>query len=124
MAPLEEHPFDEWQSVLDVNLTGVFLTAREASRQMIDTGEGGTIVSTASIYGAVGSFAGTSTRPCQDSKHRSLSVQVGSDSIISQPANFGQIFFGIQSCDGARRVLRVLLVQSNFGVRLLTLKLI
>jgi NAD(P)-dependent dehydrogenase (short-subunit alcohol dehydrogenase family) len=61
MAPLNKHPFDEWQSVLDVNLTGVFLTAREASRQMIDAGEGGTIVSTASIYGSVGSFAGTST---------------------------------------------------------------
>jgi NAD(P)-dependent dehydrogenase (short-subunit alcohol dehydrogenase family) len=42
-----------------VNLTGVFLTCREAARAMRE-GDGGSIVSTASIYGHVGSFAGTS----------------------------------------------------------------
>ncbi|HNI27714.1 MAG TPA: SDR family NAD(P)-dependent oxidoreductase, partial [Leptospiraceae bacterium] len=30
---------DQWQSVIDVNLTGVFLTAREAAVQMINSGK-------------------------------------------------------------------------------------
>ncbi len=38
-----------WQKVLDVNLTGVMICAREAARQMIAEGHGGTIVNFASI---------------------------------------------------------------------------
>jgi NAD(P)-dependent dehydrogenase (short-subunit alcohol dehydrogenase family) len=37
-----------WQRVLDVNLTGVMLTARAAARRMIATGTAGTIVNIAS----------------------------------------------------------------------------
>lgn len=55
--PFPESPLDNWQRVIDVNLTGVWLTAREAARAMIRAGEGGRIVSTASIYGFVGGFA-------------------------------------------------------------------
>ncbi len=57
-APVAEYDLDEWRAVLDVNLTGVFLTCREAARAMRETG-GGSIVTTASIYGHVGSLAGT-----------------------------------------------------------------
>ena len=39
---------DRWRSVIDVNLTGAFLTAQRASRRMRDTG-GGAIVNIASI---------------------------------------------------------------------------
>ncbi len=38
-----------WQKVLDVNLTGVMISAREAAKQMIAEGHGGTIVNFASI---------------------------------------------------------------------------
>lgn len=38
-----------WQSVIDVNLTGVFLTGREAATRMITHGEGGVIVNISSI---------------------------------------------------------------------------
>ncbi|HKE93321.1 MAG TPA: SDR family oxidoreductase [Povalibacter sp.] len=40
---------DQWQAVIDVNLTGVFLGAREASARMIELGNGGVIISTSSI---------------------------------------------------------------------------
>jgi len=40
---------DQWQAVIDVNLTGVFLGAREAAARMIDLGHGGVIISTSSI---------------------------------------------------------------------------
>lgn len=39
----------QWQAVIDVNLTGVFLGAREAAERMIRLGNGGVIISTSSI---------------------------------------------------------------------------
>ncbi|QQD20873.1 SDR family oxidoreductase [Oceanospirillaceae bacterium ASx5O] len=39
----------QWQSVIDVNLTGVFLCGREAAVQMIKGGEGGCIINISSI---------------------------------------------------------------------------
>ena len=41
-------PTEFWQKVIDVNLTGVMLCAREAARQMVAEGHGGTIVNFAS----------------------------------------------------------------------------
>ncbi|MEM9603101.1 MAG: SDR family oxidoreductase [Pseudomonadota bacterium] len=38
-----------WQAVIDVNLTGVFLTGREAASRMVAHGEGGVIVNISSI---------------------------------------------------------------------------
>lgn len=40
---------DEWQKVLDVNLTGTFLAVQAAAKRMIAQGEGGSIVTIASI---------------------------------------------------------------------------
>lgn len=40
---------DQWRAVVDVNLTGVFLGAREAAQRMIGLGNGGVIISTSSI---------------------------------------------------------------------------
>lgn len=39
----------QWQQVIDVNLTGVFLCGREAARQMIEAGNKGVIVNISSI---------------------------------------------------------------------------
>ncbi|MGB3635924.1 MAG: SDR family oxidoreductase [Rubrobacteraceae bacterium] len=52
-----ETTLENWNSVIGVNLTGVWLTAREAAKAMIESGGGGKIVATASIYGFVGGFA-------------------------------------------------------------------
>ncbi|EPC03404.1 3-ketoacyl-ACP reductase [Litchfieldella anticariensis FP35 = DSM 16096] len=39
----------QWQQVVDVNLTGVFLCGREAACQMVESGQGGVIVNISSI---------------------------------------------------------------------------
>lgn len=41
--------FDKWQSVINVNLTGVFLCGREVAASMIESGSKGVIVNIASI---------------------------------------------------------------------------
>lgn len=53
LSPSVDMPIEEWKKVLDVNLTGVFLCARTAAREMIKE-KYGKIVNIASIYGAVG----------------------------------------------------------------------
>ncbi|MEO0996965.1 MAG: SDR family oxidoreductase [Pseudomonadota bacterium] len=40
---------EQWQAVIDVNLTGVFLCGREAAAKMIEFGNGGCIVNISSI---------------------------------------------------------------------------
>lgn len=40
---------DEWNAVINVNLTGVFLTFREVARHMVQRGGGGKLVATSSI---------------------------------------------------------------------------
>jgi NAD(P)-dependent dehydrogenase (short-subunit alcohol dehydrogenase family) len=51
--PTLEVSLAEWQAVVDVNLTAVFLCARAAARSMVETG-GGAIVNLASIMGLSG----------------------------------------------------------------------
>jgi NAD(P)-dependent dehydrogenase (short-subunit alcohol dehydrogenase family) len=50
--PFTEHSRDEWQRVLDVNLTGVFLCMQHEVRHMVAQG-GGAIVNTSSGAGVV-----------------------------------------------------------------------
>jgi len=63
-ASLTEMSLEAWQQVIDINLTGVFLTFREAARAMLRNpepqGRGlrGRLIATSSIYGSVGDFAG------------------------------------------------------------------
>jgi 3-oxoacyl-[acyl-carrier protein] reductase len=46
---LHKFPLADWQLVVDVNLTGVFLCGREAAYHMVTQGTGGVIVSMSSI---------------------------------------------------------------------------
>ncbi len=46
--PAEEMTLEEWRKVIDINLTGVFLTAQAAGKVMMKQG-GGSIVNTASM---------------------------------------------------------------------------
>lgn len=58
-GPAEELVLEDWQAVIDVNLTGVFLCAQAVGSVMIRQG-GGAIVNVASIYGEAGNaFQGT-----------------------------------------------------------------
>jgi SDR family mycofactocin-dependent oxidoreductase len=55
IAPLSLTPVDqEWQDVIDVNLTGVYNTVRLAAPSMVERGEGGSIVLTSSAAGLNG----------------------------------------------------------------------
>ncbi|WP_319533012.1 SDR family oxidoreductase [uncultured Cohaesibacter sp.] len=51
-TPTEDIDLKDWQKVIDVNLIGVFLTARAAGRKMIASG-GGSIINTASMSGHI-----------------------------------------------------------------------
>jgi NAD(P)-dependent dehydrogenase (short-subunit alcohol dehydrogenase family) len=55
VGPPETISLSDWQRVVDVNLTGVFLCAREAAKAMIAAGRGGRVINIASILGAVAS---------------------------------------------------------------------
>ena len=44
-----EFPLEDWQAVLDVNLTGTLLAVQAAARHMLDRGRGGSIITIASI---------------------------------------------------------------------------
>lgn len=45
---------DEWQSVIDVNLTGVFYGSQAAGQRMIDQGDGGQIINISSAASRIG----------------------------------------------------------------------
>jgi NAD(P)-dependent dehydrogenase (short-subunit alcohol dehydrogenase family) len=44
----------EWRRVLDVNLTGAFLTCKVFARKLVEQGEGGRIILTSSLFGLRG----------------------------------------------------------------------
>ena len=48
-AVVGEMSLDQWNAVIGVNLTGVFLCGREAAKRMIELGNGGVIVNISSI---------------------------------------------------------------------------
>ncbi len=45
----EEMTLEQWLKVININLTGVFLSAQSAGKQMIKQGTGGSIINTASM---------------------------------------------------------------------------
>jgi NAD(P)-dependent dehydrogenase (short-subunit alcohol dehydrogenase family) len=52
--PTSEITMEDWNKVVAVNMTGVFLCAREAARHMLASRRGGRIINTASIMGFSG----------------------------------------------------------------------
>ena len=61
---VEKMPLDQFQSVLDINLTGVFLTVRECAEQMINSGSKGLIclISSVGSLGTAGQINYSSTK--------------------------------------------------------------
>jgi glucose 1-dehydrogenase len=45
-----DYPFEEWEKIVAVNLTGAFLCSQAAARQMIAQGNGGRIINISSIH--------------------------------------------------------------------------
>lgn len=52
-GPSFETEVEDWQRILDVNITGTWLTARAAAAAMVEGGAGGRIVTTGSIYSKI-----------------------------------------------------------------------
>ena len=48
--PFTEFPLDQWNKIIAVNLTGPFLCAQAAAKQMISQGGGGRIINISSIH--------------------------------------------------------------------------
>ncbi|HEY3111745.1 MAG TPA: glucose 1-dehydrogenase [Chloroflexota bacterium] len=84
--PIVEATLEQWQRVIDADLTSVFLTAREAARLMIPR-RAGKIISTASIIGFVSVHDGGQTRAYAAAKAgvvnftRSLAVELAPHNI-------------------------------------------
>jgi NAD(P)-dependent dehydrogenase (short-subunit alcohol dehydrogenase family) len=49
-SPFLELPLEDWQQVIDLNLTGAFVCAQRAARIMVDAGNGGRIVNVTSVH--------------------------------------------------------------------------
>ena len=52
-APMEDFPLEDWEKVMAVNCTGMFLCSQAAGKQMVAQGKGGVIVNISSTYGNV-----------------------------------------------------------------------
>lgn len=52
-GPAEDMSDEDWKRIVDINLNGVFLCAREAGKHMIRQGTGGSIINTASMSGTI-----------------------------------------------------------------------
>jgi len=53
-SDFEDYPLAVWKKTIDINLTGVFLVAREAGRLIKATSTCGAMINISSIYGVVG----------------------------------------------------------------------
>lgn len=74
---------DEWRQVMDVNVTGSFLCAREAGKLMLDR-DGGAIVNVSSIHGQVGGermAAYSASKGAVDAFSRTLALEWASRGI-------------------------------------------
>jgi NAD(P)-dependent dehydrogenase (short-subunit alcohol dehydrogenase family) len=79
-------PLEDWQKVLDVNLTGVFLCARHGARKMLEAKQGGSIINVASIMGLSGgglyaNISYQSTKGAIVNMTRALAVEWAADNI-------------------------------------------
>lgn len=75
---------DEWNKVIGVNQTGIFLMNKYVIGEMLKTG-GGAIVNTSSMYGLVGttmSFAYSASKGAINQMTRSLALTYARDNII------------------------------------------
>jgi NAD(P)-dependent dehydrogenase (short-subunit alcohol dehydrogenase family) len=54
-AAFENYDLEDWRHVIGVDLDGTFLVARAVGGRMAESGHSGSVIQTASIYGAMGS---------------------------------------------------------------------
>ena len=79
-SPFLETTLEQWNSVVNVNLTGVFLTFREVAKHMVERGGGGKLVGTSSIgsiHGMPRQESYAATKGGLNSLVRSVAVELG-----------------------------------------------
>ena len=92
--PFLEMTLEEWQGVIDVNLTAAFLTAQAAARRMVEQGNGGAIVNVTSVHEHIPL---TGAAPYTASKHglggltKSMALELGPHGICVNAVAPGQI---------------------------------
>ena len=80
-----EMAVDDWNRVIDVNLSGVYYGARAAGRRMIEQGDGGRIVNVSSIIGVVGKLlcsAYTASKGAVNALTRNLAIDLARYGIL------------------------------------------
>ena len=78
-TPFVETSLEDWRNVTAVNLDGVFLCLREAAKQIISQGSGGSLVavsSTSAIHGAAGNEAYGTAKTAITGLVRALAVSL------------------------------------------------
>ena len=78
-TPFVETSLEDWRNVTAVNLDGVFLCLREAAKQIISQGSGGSLVavsSTSAIHGAAGNEAYGTAKTAVTGLVRALAVSL------------------------------------------------
>tara|TARA_B100000674_G_scaffold273226_1_gene225632 strand:+ start:73 stop:831 length:759 start_codon:yes stop_codon:yes gene_type:complete len=78
-TPFVETSLEDWRNVTEVNLDGVFLCLREAAKQIISQGSGGSLVavsSTSAIHGAAGNEAYGTAKTAVTGLVRALAVSL------------------------------------------------
>jgi len=78
-AKFTELSMEDWSFVIDVNLTGVFLTFREAVRHMVERGGGGKLIGIASVgslHGMPGQEPYSASKAGLSAMVRSLAVEL------------------------------------------------
>ena len=76
-TPFLDTSLDAWRAVMAVNLDGVFLTFREATKVMVEQGTGGSLVavsSTSAVHGAAGNEAYGTAKTALNGLVRALAV--------------------------------------------------
>ena len=78
-TPFVETSLEDWRNVTAVNLDGVFLCLREAAKQIISQGSGGSLIavsSTSAIHGAAGNEAYGTAKTAVTGLVRALAVSL------------------------------------------------
>ena len=95
--PLVDFPVGPWRKAIDINLTGYFLTAREAARVLIRQGRGGSIILVSSKSGLDASKANSAynaTKAGEIHLARGWALELGAEGIRVNAIAPGNVFKG------------------------------